>query len=171
MEHKLVSGYFLDEEELVDAVKYLKEKKVKIRDVFTPFPVHGLDRLLGLKKSAIPMVGFIFGAIGAAGAFLFQTWVFTESYPLNIGGKPHFAVPSFIPVIFETTVLFAALGMVLAFLLRSKLGPGAENRIYDNRITDDHFVILLEAEGNNKTEQLEVFLKETGALGIKKEQP
>ncbi|MEX0986603.1 MAG: DUF3341 domain-containing protein [Bacteroidales bacterium] len=169
MEHKLVSGYFLDEQDLVNAVKFLTKKQVKILDVFTPFPVHGLDGLLGLKKSNIPLVGFIFGMIGAVGAFVFQTWVFTKSYPLNIGGKPFFSVPSFIPVIFETTILFAAMGMVFAFLIRSKLGPGAENRIYDKRITDDHFVILLEAEGSTKTEQLEVLLKEVGARGIKKE--
>ncbi|MEX2371701.1 MAG: DUF3341 domain-containing protein [Bacteroidales bacterium] len=169
MEHKLVSGYFLDEQDLVNAVKFLTKKQVKILDVFTPFPVHGLDGLLGLKKSNIPLVGFIFGMIGAVGAFAFQTWVFTKSYPLNIGGKPFFSVPTFIPVIFETTILFAAMGMVFAFLIRSKLGPGAENRIYDKRITDDHFVILLEAEGSTKTEQLEVLLKEVGARGIKKE--
>lgn len=165
----MVSGYFLDEEDLVKAVKFLTKKNVKIHDVFTPFPVHGLDGLLGLKKSNIPLVGFIFGTIGAVAAFVFQTWVFTESYPLNIGGKPHFSVPSFIPVIFETTILFAAVAMVFAFLLRSKLGPGAENRVYSNRITDDHFVILLKAEGSTQTEQLEVLLKEVGARGIKKE--
>jgi hypothetical protein len=169
MEHQMVSGYFLDEEDLVKAVKFLTKKNVKIHDVFTPFPVHGLDGLLGLKKSNIPLVGFIFGTIGAVAAFVFQTWVFTESYPLNIGGKPHFSVPSFIPVIFETTILFAAVAMVFAFLLRSKLGPGAENRVYSNRITDDHFVILLKAEGSTQPEQLEVLLKEVGARGIKKE--
>ena len=165
----LVSGYFLDEQDLVNAVKTLKEKNVKIRDVFSPFPVHGLDTLIGLKKSRIPTVGFIFGAIGAIGAFVFQSWIFTKSYPMNIGGKPHLSVPTFIPVIFETTVLFAAFAMVFAFLIRSKLGLGAENKIYHKRITDDHFVILLDAGNNNETEQLKGFLKEVGAEGIKEE--
>ena len=169
MKNKLVSGYFLDEKDLINAVKYLKEKNVEIHDVFTPFPVHGLDGLLGLKKSGIPIVGFVFGTIGAIGAFVFQSWVFTKSYPLKIGGKPFFSVPSFIPVTFETAILFAALAMFFAFLIRSKLGLGAENRIYDNRITDDHFLILLDTQNKFQTEQLILFLKEVGAKGIKEE--
>jgi hypothetical protein len=169
MTHKLVSGYFLDEQDLINAVKYLTEKNVKIYDVFTPVPVHGLDGLLVLKKSGIPIVGFIFGTIGAVGAFVFQTWVFTKSYPLNIGGKPHLSVPSFIPVTFATAILFAALAMFFAFLVSSNLSLGSENRIYDNRITDDHFVILLDAHDSFKTEQLKGLLKEAGAKGIKEE--
>jgi hypothetical protein len=169
MEQILVSGYFLDEQDLVNAVKQLSKKEVSIFDVFTPFPVHGLDGLLGLKRSGLPVVGFVFGAIGAIGAFLFQSWAFTVSYPLKIGGKPYLSIPSFIPVVFETAILLAALAMFFAFLFRSKLGPVAKNKIFDNRATDDRFVIVLDAQGSHNTEQLKGFLKELGAEGIKEE--
>jgi hypothetical protein len=163
----LVSGYFLDEKELKGAIKNLKEKNVTIREIFTPFPVHGLDDVMGLKKSRIPTVGFIAGAMGGIGAFVFQSWVFTESYPMNIGGKPLLSIPTFIPIIFETTVLFAAIAMVFAFLFRSKLGLGAENKIYDPRVTDDHFLVLLSSGDSSDTEGLKRALNEVGAQDVK----
>jgi hypothetical protein len=170
MKQILVSGYFLDEKDLLNAVKHLSKKEVTIFDVFSPFPVHGLDGLLGLKRSGIPLVGFIFGSIGAIGAFVFQSWAFTVSYPLKIGGKPYLSIPSFIPVVFETAILLAALAMFLVFLFRSKLGPGAENKIFDNRATDDRFIIVLDGQRRNNTEQLKEFLKEVGAQGIREEE-
>jgi hypothetical protein len=91
-------------------------------------------------------VGFIFGALGAILAFGFQAWVFTVSYPLIIGGKPFFSVPTFIPITFEVTVLFAGLSMVAALLIKSKLKPEISFNPVDERITDDRFVILVEAQ-------------------------
>ena len=151
-EASYISAYYSDEEDLIQGIKQLKQQNVKILDVLTPFPVHGLDKLLGFRRSWIPRVGFIGGAIGAACGFVFQTWVFTSAYPLNIGGKPYFAVPSFIPVTFECTVLFAAFAMVFAFLFKSKLGLGARNKIYDLRITDDRFVIVADIDDLNQEE-------------------
>jgi len=168
---KLISGYFLDEEELITAIKSLQEKNIGIKNVYTPFPIHGLDKLLGLKKSKIPTVGFLFGALGAAAAFLFQSWVFTESYPMNIGGKPLLSIPTFIPIIFETTILFAAIAMVFAFLFRSKLGLGADNKIYDLKVTDDHFLILLQTSNEVKDEQLIAELNNLGANDVKEIDP
>jgi hypothetical protein len=100
---------------------------------------------MSIKRSRIPVVGFIFGALGAILAFGFQAWVFTVSYPLIIGGKPFFSVPTFIPITFEVTVLFAGLSMVAALLIRSKLKPDIRFVPVDERITDDRFVILLDA--------------------------
>lgn len=140
-----ISIYFDDEVPLLQAVRKLRESKEIIADVLSPFPVHGLDEALSIKRSRIPVVGFIFGAIGAILAFGFQAWVFTVSYPLIIGGKPFFAAPAFIPITFEVTVLFAGLSMVAAFLIRSKLKPDIRFVAIDKRITDDRFVILVEA--------------------------
>lgn len=154
-----ISAFYKDDEDLITGIKKLNEDKIKIHDVLTPFPVHGLDKLLGYRRSWIPRIGFIGGAIGAVSGFYFQSWVFTRDYPLNIGGKPYLAVPSFIPVTFETTVLFAAFAMVIAFFIRSKLGLGAENKIYDKNITDDRFVVVLDAE--NGTETVVSKIKET----------
>jgi len=142
---------FDDEVPLLQAVRILRDSKEIITDVLSPFPVHGLDEALSLKRSRIPVGGFIFGALGAILAFGFQAWVFTVSYPLIIGGKPFFSVPTFIPITFEVTVLFAGLSMVAALLIRSKLKPDIRFEPVDERITDDRFVILINAEDEEKT--------------------
>jgi hypothetical protein len=142
---------FDDEVPLLQAVRKLRDNKEIITDVLSPFPVHGLDEALSIKRSRIPVVGFIFGAIGALLAFGFQAWVFTVSYPLIIGGKPFFSVPTFIPITFEVTVLFAGLSMVAAMLIRSKLKPEIRFEPVEERITDDRFVILVEAEDEETT--------------------
>jgi hypothetical protein len=144
---------FDDEVPLLEAVRLLRANKELITDVLSPFPVHGLDEALSLKRSGIPVGGFIFGALGAILAFGFQAWVFTESYPLIIGGKPFFSVPTFIPITFEVTVLFAGLSMVAALLIRSKLKPDIRFKAVDKDITDDKFVILVNINNDETTLQ------------------
>lgn len=140
-----ISIYFDDEVPLLQAVRKLLDKKEIIIDVLSPFPVHGLDAALSIRRSRIPIGGFIFGALGAIAAFGFQAWVFTVSYPLIIGGKPFFAAPAFIPITFEVTVLFGGVAMVVAMFIKSKLKPDIRFVALDKRITDDRFVILVEA--------------------------
>lgn len=142
---------FNDEVPLLEAVRILRDNKENIIDVFSPFPVHGLDDALSIKRSGIPVGGFIFGALGAILAFGFQAWVFTVSYPLIIGGKPFFSVPTFIPITFEVTVLFAGLSMVAALLIRSKLKPEIRFTPVDEGITDDKFVILVDTNDDGAT--------------------
>jgi hypothetical protein len=139
---------FDDEVPLLQAVKKLRENKEIIKDVLSPFPVHGLDEALSMKRTRIPVVGFIFGALGATLAFVFQAWVFTVSYPLIIGGKPFFSVPTFVPITFEVTILFAGLSMVAALLIRSRLKPEITFTPINERITDDRFVILVDTPDN-----------------------
>ena len=142
---------FDDEVPLLEAVRILRDNKEMITDVLSPFPVHGLDEALSIKRSGIPVGGFIFGALGAILAFGFQAWVFTVSYPLIIGGKPFFSVPTFIPITFEVTVLFAGLSMVAALLIRSKLKPDISFKPVDEGITDDRFVILVDTNDDETT--------------------
>ncbi len=124
--------------------------------------------MLKLKRSGLPKVAFIAGAIGGTLGLLFQIWVYTVGWPLNIGGKPQIALPSYIPVTFELTILFAAFLMVFAFLIRSNLGPGKIPQILDEDVTDDHFQIILSEKNNEKTEsELADALKATGALNVK----
>ena len=164
-----IQAYYTDDEDLVKGLKSMKSAGVEILDVLTPFPVHGLDKILGYRRSWIARVGFIGGAIGAVTAFGFQSWVFTVSYPLNIGGKPFLSTPSFIPVTFELTVLFAAIAMVFAFLFRSRIGPGAKTFVHDVQITDDRFVVLVGLNGDpsdSHIKEVSKSLKEAGAKGI-----
>ena len=138
-------------------------------DVLTPFPVHGVDKVLNMRRSRLTRVAFIGGAVGAIVGFGFQAWIFTVDYPLNIGGKPFFAVPSFMPVAFELTVLFSAFAMVIAFFVSNQLGPGAKAVIHDERATDDRFLVVVEVDDSRADEnikEIELALAEAGAEGI-----
>lgn len=166
--NKYLTAYYLDEEDLIKGLKKIKSKGVEVSDVLTPFPVHGLDKVLGLRRSRLSVVAFAGGAIGATLGFIFQAWVFTRAYPINFGGKPYFAVPSFMPVTFELAVLFAAFSMVLAFLISNNLGPGSKNIIHDEQITDDRFllVVKMDEKDEESIKEVENILSDAGAQGI-----
>lgn len=164
----IVYGHFTDEHDLLHGIKELQDKGIVIEDVRTPFPVHGLDAVLKLRRSHLPKVAFLAGVVGGTVGLFFQIWVFTKGWPINFGGKPFLSLPSFIPVTFELTVLFAAYTMGIAFLVRSGLGPGAEPDILDEDVTDDHFQIILTDKKNNLSEdELTAALAATGALDVK----
>ena len=113
---KFVVGCFDDEDLLFPAVKKVRTVGYKIHDIYTPFPVHGLDHAMGLRETSLHTAGFIYGITGTTTALSCISWILTKDWPLNIGGKPHFALPAWIPITFELTVLFAAVGMVLTFI-------------------------------------------------------
>lgn len=162
---QVLYGLYDDEEVLLDAVRRAKEDHLDIMDVYSPFPVHGLDEILGLTESRIHIAGFIYGLIGCLSAFLFMTWVFTRDWPIIFGGKPYFSALSFIPITFEVTVLFASVGMVVTFYTICGMGPGVDNPTLDDRITDDKFCIAFDVDDADYTKQLALrrFLNETGA--------
>lgn len=165
----IIYGHFTDELDLLNAVEALQGKGIRIADVRTPFPVHGLDTALKFRRSNLPKIAFVAGAIGGTLGMLFQVWVFTVGWPMDIGGKPQLSIPSFIPVTFELTILFAAFAMGIAFLLRSNLGPGSIPDILDEGVTDDHFQIILSEKNNKISEvQLAEALTATGALDVKR---
>ena len=85
----VIYGLYDDEQDLLRAVKTAKKDHLEIHDVFTPFPVHGLDPILGLEESRLHQAGFIYGALGTLTAFLGMTWIFTKDWPNNFGGKPY----------------------------------------------------------------------------------
>lgn len=164
----IVYGYFTDEIELLDAVKKLQNNGVKIADVRTPFPVHGLDAALKLPRSHLPKVAFVAGLFGGLFGLFFQIWVFTKAWPLNFGGKPFMSIPSFVPVTFELTILFAAFAMGIAFLMRSNLVPGKIPVILDEEVTNDRFQVILSTKNNDISQnELAKVLSETGAIDVK----
>ena len=85
-------------------------------DAYTPFPVEGLSEAIGFHKTRVPLIVLVGGIIGCVGGFLLQYWVAVIDYPLNVGGRPLNSWPSFIPVTFELTILFAALSAFLGVL-------------------------------------------------------
>jgi hypothetical protein len=162
---EILYGLYNDEEELLAAVKTAKKSHLEIWDVFTPFPVHGLDPLLGLTESRLHQAGFVYGMTGFLTGFLFMTWAFVRDWPIIFGNKPYWPVPSFIPVTFELTVLFAAVGMTVTFYTVCGMGPGKENPTLDDRITDDKFCIAFDVSGASagEVESFKSFLSKTGA--------
>jgi hypothetical protein len=160
---KFAVACYDDEEVLFPAVKKVRSSGYKLHDVYTPFPVHGLDHALGHKETDLHVAGFIYGITGTSTAVGFMSWIFCSDWPLNIGGKPHWALPAFIPITFETTVLFAAVGMVLTFCYLNQIMPGVKKHVFHPRQSDDLFVVVLEVNDSNEKEAI-AFLKSTGAV-------
>ena len=109
MEKKFLIGIFDDEEVLVKGATTLVRKGYSIYDIYTPFPVHGLDDLLGIKRSRLPYVTFVMGAVGLIFSLIAQSYISSAVWPINVGGKPFISIPAFIPITFEITVLFVTL--------------------------------------------------------------
>jgi Protein of unknown function (DUF3341) len=158
-------GLYNDEEDLKRAVKAANAAHLDIMDVYTPFPVHGLDPILGLKESRLHQLGFVYGAIGASFGFGLMSWVFTRDWPIVFGGKPYWSVPAFIPITFEMTVLFAAWGMTLTFYTICGLWPGVKAKTLDNRITDNKFCIAFDVTdaADSEVEKMRAFFSKTSA--------
>ena len=165
---KVLYGLYNDEEDLKTAVKTANKAHLEIMDVFTPFPVHGLDPLLGLKESRLHILGFIYGAIGCSFAFLAMSWIFTRDWPMMFGGKPYWSVPAFIPITFEATVLFSAWGMTLTFYTICGMWPGVKAKPLDNRITDDKFCVAFNVTGasDGEMDNLTNFFQATRAAEV-----
>ncbi|NND07078.1 MAG: DUF3341 domain-containing protein [Saprospiraceae bacterium] len=166
---EVLFGLYDDEEVLLTAVKNARTAHLDIMDVYSPFPVHGLDPILGLSESRIHQAGFVFGLIGTLTAFLFMTWVFTRDWPIIFGGKPYWSVPAFIPIIFELTVLFASIGMVVTYYAVNGQGPGVSNPVLDDRITDDKFCVAFDVTDTavDRVDVYQQFFRETGASEVK----
>lgn len=167
---RYIVGLFDDEEILLKAVKRVKEKGLKIYEVVTPFPVHGLDDALDMKASRLHTVGFAAGLTGALLALSFITWITTLDYPTNFGGKPFFSLPSYIPITFEITVLSAAVTMVVSFFIRCGLSVFAQPKIYDERTTDYLFGMAFQVTETTTAEditRINEVLKETGVVEVK----
>lgn len=160
-------GIYDDEDQLVDAVKRIRAKGVKIYEVYSPFPVHGLDEALGYRRSRLPIAAFMFGAMGTTLALTMMFYMMGYDWPMIIGGKNFASLPPFIPVTFELTVLLSALGMVGTFMIVGDLKPFKIPRLFDIRITDDKHVIAVDL-AQNKMGKAEInsMLKETGALEV-----
>jgi len=134
---------FDNEFDLKDAVKSYKENDFTIFDAFTPYAVHGLDKVMGLKPSRLTKICFIFAVIGLVFGLYGQYWISAVSWPINIGGKPWNSLPAFMPIAFETTVLFAGLGTVFVLLWKTGVLPGRKPLVFAPNVTDDNFVVVL----------------------------
>jgi hypothetical protein len=163
-DNKYLVGVYSDDEVLLKAVGKVRGNGVKIQEVFTPFPVHGLDRALGYDYPRMGIAAFLFGATGLTCALLLTFWTMGIDWPMNIGGKNFFPFPTNVPILFEGTVLFASFGMAFTFFIMEDLGPTAKPVIFDLRSTDDKFVMAIDMSKNSKAEsEITKILKDSGA--------
>lgn len=162
-----IVGIFDDEDILLHAVEHIREKGVKIQEVFSPFPVHGLDEALGYTRSRLPIAAFLFGMTGTILALFTQIWMLGFDWPMIIGGKNHASLPPFIPVTFEFTVLLSAFGMVGTFFIVSDMKPYGWPRQFDLRSTDDKHVMAIDLASNKLSkDEISRILKDSGASEI-----
>ena len=172
MKDKIIHAIFNDEQDVLSVVKDLRMQKINVNEVYSPFPIHGLDKVLGLKETRMAITAFIYGCIGLCFGGLLIYYIMIsgvgKSWPMNIGGKPNFTfyhnLPSFVPIMFECTVLFAGHLMSITYLIRNKLYPGASTKSPDIRTTDDKF--LVEVFYNSDKDQLIKLLKKSNVAEI-----
>ena len=172
MKDKIIHAIFNDEQDVLSVVKDLRMQKINVNEVYSPFPIHGLDKVLGLKETRMAITAFIYGCIGLCFGGLLIYYIMIsgagKSWPMNIGGKPNYTfyhnLPSFVPIMFECTVLFAGHLMSITYLIRNKLYPGASTKSPDIRTTDDKF--LVEVFYNSDKDQLIKLLKKSNVAEI-----
>ena len=168
MSKNTIYGVFDDEEVLLSSVKNIRSNNIEIKEVYSPFPIHGLDTALGLKETRMGIASFIYGFVGLLFSIILIYYIMIWNWPQNIGGKPNWTfyhnMPAFVPIMFECTVLFAAHLMSITYLIRCGLYPGAESDSPDERTTDDKFLIEIEVTGETKT--VKDLLGKTGAIEI-----
>ena len=169
MASKVIQALYNDDDVLMHAVKKVRAAHHHIEEVYTPFPVHGLDKAMGLADTRIAITSFLYGCLGLAVSVVMMNYIMIEDWPQDIGGKPSFSylenMPAFVPIMFELTVFFAAHLMVITFYLRSRMWPFKKAENPDKRTTDDHF--LMEIGLSDNENQLTELLWETGAVEVK----
>lgn len=171
MANKIIYGLFGDDDHVLEATKKIVAKGYRVNEVYSPYPVHGLDTAMGLKYSRLAITSFLFGTMGFALITLLMWFIMISDWPMIIGGKPNFSygqnLPAFIPVTFEATVFCAAHLMVITFLLRCGLFPGSSSRNPDPRTTDDKFLMEIIESDSKKIAEIKSILKKSKAEEIK----
>lgn len=167
---KTIYGVYADDDELMSGVKAFMDKGINISEVYTPFPVHGLDKALKLKKTRISDAAFIYAVYGVAIGSLVTWYMMNHDWPQNIGGKPAFDwghnMPAFVVPMFELMVFCAAHMMSLTFLIRNKMYPGAPAQNPDPRTTDDKFMMEFKTNSDDEIGKIKQILIDTGVEEI-----
>lgn len=169
MASQVIHALYADDDILMQAVKQVRSERYNIDEVYTPFPVHGLDKAMGLAPTRLAICSFLYALVGLTVATWMMNFIMIQDWPQDIGGKPSFSyyqnMPAFVPIMFELTVFFGAHLMVITFYMRSKIWPFKKAENPDLRTTDDHFLMVIDA-GSHDVEKMTKFLDNTGALEI-----
>lgn len=163
-----IAGIFYEEETTVTAARKVRESGFLKFDAITPYPVHGMEEACGIKRSGIPYVTFVAGCTGLLAALALVYYTSVIDWPINIGGKPLFSLPAFIPIMFELTVLFAALCSVGALFYMCNM-PSIDPPVIDKDLTCHKFAIFIpENDVGYSEDRVTKLLKDLGANEVKK---
>lgn len=165
---KGILALFDTPDKILVAVKKVRSTLfIQKMEAFTPFPVHGMEAALGLKRSFIPWLTLLFAVMGGGLGFLFQVWTSAVSWPINVGGKPFVSWPAFIPVTFEMTILIGGVLTVLSLFVILRL-PNRTHPPLDLRLTNDLFGLYIDAKDPHFEEtELTLILRDCDAREIK----
>ena len=164
MDSEYLLGVFDEEETMLSAFRKMKEQEIEIEDVFTPYPVHEILENQG-RKSKITIVGWFYGFFATVGVLAFLIYTAVIDWPLNYGGKPSNAFPSFIVITIILTIFSITILSLFTFSWRAKLWPSFDKPIYHKGATDDKFVILLN-KARADVAKATSLMKETGAIEV-----
>jgi len=156
-----IVGVFDDEEPLISATRIFNKQGIPIKEIFTPYPIHEIIHLQG-EASKLTLAAYIYGWIGGISILAFLYYTAVISWPLNYGGKPSNAFPSFILITLVFVIFFVTIMSLTTFIARARLFPGKKPEIIDSRATDDKFVMVFSQEQSDREKVMEL-LKETGA--------
>jgi len=163
-----LAAIFLTEEQALQAARKTREMGFQKFQALTPYPVHGMEEACGITRSWIPYVTFGAGLVGLSAGLWFTWWTSAVNWPINVGGKPFFSLPAFIPICFELTVLFAALCSVGSLFYAAGL-PKIDPPIIDKDLSSHKFAIFIPVDepGYNEQKVQEMF-RALGAAEVKK---
>lgn len=172
-ENKKVYGVlaeFRNPKELVDAAASVKKTGFKNFDTYAPFPIHGMEKAMGVKKSPLGWIVLGGALTGMIGALALMVWVMGYEYPMNISGKPFINIPIYVPITFELTVLMAAFAATFGMLALNKL-PRFHNPLFNvdrfEKASDDGFFVHVKASDSFFSEETVVKLfQDNGATHI-----
>ena len=168
---KIFHVMYDDDAKVMAAAKTLVGQGIRVKDVYSPFPIHGIDPIIGIKRTRLAIASFMYAMTGTSLALLGMWYYMINDWPMNIGGKPSFSlienVTAFLPVTFEFSVLCGAHGMAITYLLRNGTLPGMPATNPDPRTTDDKFVVEITTDNNSMSaDELESAIRATDLLEL-----
>jgi len=161
---------FKNPKALIDAARSVNQSGFTKFDTYSPFPIHGMDKAMSLKKSKLGWIVFGHALLGFSGAIAMMYFMSVIDYPINISGKPFFNAPAWVPITFELTVLLSSFGAVFGMFFLNGL-PRLHNPLFNverfKKTTDDGFFVCIEAEDQQFEEtKVRQLLEEAGATHI-----
>lgn len=167
--NSFVIATFTNPDALLHAVEAVRREDFRVYDVYSPFPIHGMDHAMGVRHSRLPWVTFLMGLAALTGALCFQFYTNVFDWPLNVGGKPDNSTLAFVPVCFELTVLIGGLSTVAALFFRTRLFPGKKERLPIAGVTDNKFALVLRKRTGDIRRAIAI-LQESGAKTVEQKE-